>query len=140
MKKILSLTLLGCIALSSFAAPWDVVKQKKVDTKVFTQPFGKSAFDGPILTDYTVNEQAVPHRAVVFYKFNTTATYTQLMTIMLYGYWADIADYEPRTYDIYIPPGQLQNTWYLNLAPGDDLIPEFYDIYYLGPDPGAGIR
>lgn len=136
MKRLLLLvTMLSSFSL--FAAPWDIKSPPQKTVNVI-KPFGNSYFDDPILTDYTVSEQAVPHRAVVFYKFNKTASYTQLMTIMLYGYWADIADYEPRTFDIYIPPGTIQNTWYLNLATGDDLVPEFYDIYYLGPAPGEG--
>lgn len=136
MKKYMLIVAM-LVSITSFASPWDV-KIKPLKRVDVTKPFGKSYFEGPILTDYTVSEQSSPHRAVVFYKFNKTAIYTQLMTIMLYGYWADIADYEPRTFDIYIPPGTIQNTWYLNLASGDDLVPEFYDIYYLGPDPGQG--
>jgi hypothetical protein len=124
MKKLL-LLLTMMISVATFASPWDIgIPKKQI-----------KAFEGPILTDYTVEEQTSPHRIKIFYKFNKTATYTQLMTIMVYGYWADIADYEPRTFDIYIPPGTIQNTWYYNLASGDDLIPEFYDIYYLGPQP-----
>lgn len=136
MKRLLLLvTMLSSFSL--FAAPWDL-KVPKVNVQKWTQPF-KAAFDEPILTDYTVSEQFSPqHRIAIYYKFNKTASYTMMMTVMVYGYWADINDYEPRTHDIYIPPGQLQNTWYYPLASGDDLHPEFYDIYYLGPDPGEG--
>jgi hypothetical protein len=134
MKKGLLIVAM-LLSITSFAAPWDL-KSPKASIEKWVQPH-KVVFEGPILTDYTVEEQVSPHRIKIFYKFNKTATYTQLMTIMVYGYWADIADYEPRTFDIYIPPGTIQNTWYHNLASGDDLVPEFYDIYYLGPDPGS---
>lgn len=134
MKKHLFLALALCIGLTSFAAPWDI---KPIKNKILAwdKPLqiSKVVFDDPFITDFSVGELSFPRRLHFWVEIDHATTVKLRLVVMVWGYWADIADSGPKYFDVPINTGHSEGTLDWTLASGDVPVPSFYDFMSMDP-------
>lgn len=134
MKKILSLVILSCITLASFAAPWDLGKPKKVDEKLFTQPFGKSAFDDPwvrVYAAYDMFPYTYYHKVRVVVEFNKSVGVPYYAIVRVHG---DFLNGDPfREYYLTLTSSQFYKEQDFPLQNFDEIYTEITELVEYGP-------
>jgi hypothetical protein len=101
MKKHLSLIVAICIALSSFAAPWDIMPRKHIEAPAFTDPY-VTYYYGEIVGTFNAPNYAL--KLTVQFNQSVPAPYYAL--IQVFGLWGGSSGGSYREFTILLNSGQ----------------------------------
>lgn len=105
MKKHLSLIVAICMALSSFAAPWDVSLRKHTEAPVFADPY-VTYYYGQIVGTFNAPNYAL--KLTVQFDHSVPAPYYAV--IQMFGLWGGSSSGSYREFKILLNSGQWTKT------------------------------
>lgn len=131
MKKILSLLVVFCIALSTIAAPWDITSKHHAKAPL--------AFTDPYVTTYygTVTGTYPNKKFNLTVQLNQSASVTWLAQVQVFGIWyghsgyPNSADY--KVFDVIFNPSQWNKTIVYSMTPSEQAYTGVMDLIYDGP-------
>lgn len=135
MKKILSLVMLSCITLASFASPWDLKNYTAEKEHSWVKPARKMVYSDPwvrIYAAYDLQFGTYYHRVRVDVEFNQSVGIPYYATIRVYGDFYSTGEYF-REYTLYLSGSQFYKSQEYPLLWNEEVYTEVTELVDYGP-------